>query len=93
MRVINKADFQRFGLKASQVTWLVRKMRSFAVGFLYSKWMKPTLKFFMCYEIVFVINISYNFKLSSCTNMEKVLHFGRRGDCVPNMVLAIVSLK
>lgn len=45
MRVINKAHFQKFGLKASQFGWLLRKMKASAVGFLYSKWVKYILNF------------------------------------------------
>lgn len=45
MRVINKAHFQRFGLKASQFGRTLRKMKALAVGFLYSKWVKYILNF------------------------------------------------
>lgn len=45
MRVINKAHFQKFGLKASLFGWLLRKMKASAVGFLYSKWVKYILNF------------------------------------------------
>lgn len=61
MRVINKAHFQRFGLKASQFGWLLRKIKAFAVGFLYSEWVKYILNFFMCHEIVSIINVSLQF--------------------------------
>lgn len=45
MRVINKTHFQRFGLKASQFGWRLRKMKALAMGFLSSKWMTYILNF------------------------------------------------
>lgn len=51
MRVINKAHFQRFRLKASQFGWLLKKRGALAMGIIYFKCMNSVLSFLCVMEL------------------------------------------